>query len=167
MLGGEYLVGVLARKLRACIEAHLQRGGMRLDQHVWDDRLAPQLGMRAFVPGVLVWTDVIPRPSIEAAQADARNVLWRKIIAQLVALVDRGPQVMRLRVDSNSNGVADSGGVDALSRTVRIELQDVRTFLFQFGALVLYVGKRAYGNEHLTGVRRKDYVPGPMSCAPQ
>jgi len=36
---------------------------------------------------VFVHADIVPRPTVEAALPHARDVIWRKIISEAVALV--------------------------------------------------------------------------------
>ena len=69
---------------------------MRLQQHVGDDHRVLQVGVLALVPRILIAADVVPGPAVEAALLDVRDVVGDQVVAQLVALVDRRPQLARV-----------------------------------------------------------------------
>ena len=54
VLGGEDVALVLGGELVAGVEGHVERGRVRLEEHVGDDHLVLQLGVLALVAGVLV-----------------------------------------------------------------------------------------------------------------
>ena len=87
--------------------------------------LVLELGMLALVPRVLVGAEVVPGPAIEAPFLDMGDVVGDQVVAQAVALVDRGPELAGLRMDRQADGVADARGVDPLVRAVGVERQDV------------------------------------------
>ena len=56
-----------------------------------------------------VLTDIIPRPAVEAARADPRRVIRRQVISHPIALVGGAPQRLRLRLNCESDAVANAG----------------------------------------------------------
>ena len=62
---------------------------MGLHEDIRDHDSVPQLGVRAAMPGILVGTDVIPRPAIEAARLHVRDVIRRQVIAECEKRVRR------------------------------------------------------------------------------
>src|SRR6202011_4586218 len=87
VLGRKRIASVLSGKLRPGVEGKLQRGGVRLDQHVRDGDLVPELAPLAAMVRILVGAEVKPRPAIESALAHARDEIRHQIIAEAVALV--------------------------------------------------------------------------------
>ena len=147
----------------AGVERHVERGRVRLDEHVGHDHLVLQLGVLALVPRVLVGADVIPGPAVEAAFLDVGDVVGHQVVAQPVALVDRGPELAGLGMDRQADGVADARGEDPLVLAVGVEGQDVGTPLFAL--VVADVRPRADRNEQRLAVRRELEVARPVAAA--
>src|SRR5215471_16193504 len=85
---------------------------MCLEQHVWDGDLALQVRSLAVVPRIFDGAKIIPRPAIKGAIMHARNKIGNKIVAELVALVDRTPDIAGLGMRGESNTITDSACVD-------------------------------------------------------
>ena len=65
--------------------------------------------MFAVVPWVRMSADVEPRPAVEAAVLDMRDVVGHEIVAERVALVDRYPDLTGRRMDGQAVRVANAG----------------------------------------------------------
>src|SRR4029077_4616357 len=152
--------------LLAVVEHHLQRGVVRLHEDVGHDHLVLQLGMLALVARILVAADVIPGPGVEASILDVRDVLGRKIVANVVAFVDGTPGLARFGIDGNSYAIANAGGEDAASGAIRIELQHIGAFEFR-GIIIdiVDVGTRADRDIHLLAIERERDIAGPVTTA--
>src|SRR5271167_2098416 len=94
---------------------------MRLNQHVRYGDLAREIASFLRVPGVLVSADIVPRPPIELAFANMRDIVRRKIVAENVALVDGAPERGSLRLDGQPRTIANPGGEDTHVTAVGIE----------------------------------------------
>ena len=151
------------RELLAGVEGHAERRRVRLDEHVGHDHLVLQLGVLALVARVLVGAEVIPGPAVEAAFLDVGDVVGHQVVAQRVALVDRGPELAGLGVDRQADGVADARGVDPLVLAVGVEGQDVGPALLAL--VVADVRPRADRNEQGLAVLRELEVAGPVAAA--
>src|SRR3984893_16815172 len=92
VFGRKRIASVLSGELRAGVEGELQRGGVRLDQHVRYGDLVPELAPLAAMVRILVGADVKPRPAVEGALAHARDEIRHQVVAEAVALVRRAPQ---------------------------------------------------------------------------
>ncbi len=116
--------------------------------------------------GVLVAAHVPPGPAVEAALLDVGDVVGDKIVAEVVALVDRAPQIARAGLNGLADAVADAGGVDLLELAVGGELEHVGAVLFLgMGVGVVDVGVGADGDEHVLPVGGKGDVAGPVAAA--
>ena len=141
---------------------------MRLQQHVGDDGRVLQLGMLAPVARILVAADVVPGPAVEAALLDVRDVVGDQVVAQLVALVDRRPQLARTRMHGDPDGVADPGRVDAATAAVGRELEHVGALLLGGRRVrIVVVRPRADRHEHARAVARERDVARPVTAAAQ
>ena len=68
---------------------------------------------------------VIPGPAIESAILHVGSVVGNEIIAEFVALVDRGPNFPGFRIERQAYWVAQSRGENAEAGTVRVVLKNV------------------------------------------
>src|SRR5216683_2068168 len=100
VLRGEDVAGILPGELAAGVEDHLERRGVRLQEHVGDEHFVAKLGVLPRVARVLDRPHVEPGPTVKAAGLDAGDVVRGQVVAQPVALVDGGPELRGLR----SNG---------------------------------------------------------------
>src|SRR5208282_5185923 len=98
---------------------------MRLQEHIGDEHFVLQLRMVTHVARVLVRSDVKPRPTVESALRDSRDVIGREVIAELIALVDGCPEIAGPGIDGEANRIANAGGVDLFALSVGIENEDV------------------------------------------
>src|SRR5229473_614987 len=71
---------------------------MRLDQHIGYGDLIPQVGSFAAMARIFVGAQIVPRPAVERAVAHARDEVRDEVVAKIVALVGRAPEVARLRM---------------------------------------------------------------------
>ena len=118
---------------------------MRLDEQVGDDDLVLQLGVLAGVARVLVRTEIEPWPAVEAAILDARDVVGREQIAELVALVRGAPELAGFGIHGEADGIADSGRVNAFTFPIGRELEDSRPALLDRIVVLVHVRLRADG----------------------
>ena len=104
---------MLGRELLPAVEDEVQRGAVRLQQHVgyFDRRL--QFGMLAFEPRILIASEIVPRPTVEATVLDVCDVVGDEIVTEVVALVRADPQLTGRGVDREPGRVPDAAGVDA------------------------------------------------------
>src|SRR5207248_8735420 len=139
---------------------------MRLHQDVGNDDLVLQLRVLSFMTRVLMAADVIPGPAVEASILDVRDVLRRKIVADVVTFVDGTPRLARFGIDGNSDAIANAGGEDAASRAIGIELENVGAFGLR-GIIVgvVDVGMRADGDVHLLAIEGESNIPCPVTSA--
>src|SRR5437870_1233220 len=64
--------------------------------------------MLALVARILVSSNVVPGPTVEASVLNVGNVIGREIIAEFVALINGGPEFAGLWVDGNTYCIADT-----------------------------------------------------------
>src|SRR6202030_156660 len=105
---------------------------------------------------ILTGADVVPGPAVEATVAHAGDVVRRQIVAEPVALVDRGPEFAGRGVDRQADRIADAGGEAAHAAAVRIEFQNVGAQ--RFVGAVADVGGGAHRHEHLAAVPQEGDV---------
>src|ERR1700722_313376 len=87
--------------------------------------------MLALQSRILIASHVPPRPTIESAIFDVRNVIGHQIVAEAVAFVYRTPQLAGLGVEGQAAArVTNSIGINLHSRAVGIELENVCAILF-------------------------------------
>src|SRR5262249_4617686 len=82
-------------KLLAAIERELQRSDVRAEQDIGNRGFGDEIRALRLHTGIAVGTDVAVGPAVKAAVLDAGEVIRRKIVAQLVALVDCNPRLSR------------------------------------------------------------------------
>src|SRR5437867_2089484 len=104
----KFIAAVFGRELTAGIKREPQRRAMRLNNYVWRDYPRLQAGMAVFQPRIMVLAHVIPRPAVESSVLHVRGVIRHEIVAQGVALVDRSPKLASLRVEGQTNRIADA-----------------------------------------------------------
>src|SRR5258708_13824707 len=114
------------RELFAFIKQALERSHVRIDQHVRNDDLRLQLRMFAHQSRVLMATDVVPGPPVEATLFYRRNVVRNQIVAQGVPLVDGAPQLAGSGLDSFPYAIANTGGIHFLEFSFWCALEHVR-----------------------------------------
>src|SRR5882762_6669042 len=81
MFGGEYIAPVFCRKLLAIIKRHLQRRIVRMQEHIWNDDFAVQVGTFARVSRVLVSACVPPWPPVKSAVLHVGDVIRNQVVA--------------------------------------------------------------------------------------
>src|SRR6476620_4821706 len=68
--------------------------------------------------------DVRVGPAVEAAGANRGDEVRHQVVAELIALVDRGPQRIRARHIRKTHRVAQAARIETMSGTVRVVLVD-------------------------------------------
>src|SRR5258708_31408147 len=94
---------------------------MRLDQHIGYGDLIPQVGWFAGRARIFVGAQIVPRPAVERAVAYERDEVRDEVVAKIVALVGRAPDVARLRMHGEPDAVPQPGGEHAPISSARIE----------------------------------------------
>ena len=107
--------------------------------------------------------EVVPGPAVEAPFLDVRDVVGHEVVAERVALVDRRPELARLRVGRQADGVADARGEDPLVLAVGVEREDVGPALLR--VVVADVRPRADRDEERLAVGREFQVARPVAAA--
>ncbi len=108
MFGCKGIARVVGGKLLAGVEEHLERGEVRLQDHVGRDDLVLQLRMRSHQARILVAAHVVPGPAVEAVFLHAGDVVGNEVVAQVVTLVGRAPELAGGRVDGLADAVANT-----------------------------------------------------------
>src|SRR5437879_5767374 len=93
VLGDKQVAAIFLRKLSAGVEREPQRGAVRREQDIRNDHFALQLGMRSVQAGVWIAAGVVERPAVKPTLLYRGNVVRDQVIAQLIALVHRTPQL--------------------------------------------------------------------------
>ena len=84
---------------------------MRLDQNIGLQDFGRQVGTRSFVAGILVISQIVPWPAIEAPFQDAGDVVRNEVVSQAVPFIYRSPQVAGFGLNGNPDRVSDTPGV--------------------------------------------------------
>src|ERR1044072_2997949 len=162
---GEDVALVLKRKLVAGVKTQIERCGMRLHKHVWDNDLVGKFRMLSFVARIRVIPNVKPWPAIKAAGTHAADVVRRQVFADLVTFVCAHPEFVRTRTKCDPDSVANAPRVNPLSGAIGIKFEDASTIFFRG-----FIGNiRALTDRyvHLFAIRREHDVTCPVSTAPQ
>src|SRR5215469_1388605 len=121
--------------------------------------------MLALEARIFVSADVIPRPTVKAVFLDVGDVVRRKIVADVVAFVYRGPE-LAFSIDGDAHRIANSGRIDPQIAAVRACDKDIRAMEFAFVFVgVGYIRARSHGNEHLLAIERECNITRPVSAA--
>ena len=97
---------------------------MRPEPVVRLDGLGHQIGPLRLDPLIDDLSEIAVGPAIEAALLDTGHVVGDQIIAQHVALVDRGPQGAGDRLERHAVGVPQPGSVEPQSTVGGIDLEN-------------------------------------------
>src|SRR5579862_9949842 len=113
VLGSKNVSSILRRKFIRLVERDLQRGIMRLQQHIRHNRFILQLRMLPCMSRILMTPDVPPWPAIKSALLHMRDVIRHEVVAERVTLVHRAPQLPGPRIHADpSTGIANAIGID-------------------------------------------------------
>src|ERR1700716_357490 len=121
---------IFRREGGAIVKGDLKRSGVGLHQHIGESDLVLEIRTRTLVTGILVCSDVVPRPAVECALLDCGGIFEGRVVAELVALVDDAPQTAGRRLDGDAGTVAQAGGDDRLVPAVRVVGKHVGAALF-------------------------------------
>src|SRR5580693_1804815 len=100
-----------------------------MEYHIRCDDFVFQLSMFALVARILVAAEISKKPPVKTALLYMGNVVRDQIVPQGVAFVHRTPQLAGLRIDGHPYTIPDTVGVHSHRRTVRTELENIRTIL--------------------------------------
>ncbi len=89
--GDKNIAAIFGRELRAVVNGESQRRGMRLQKNIRRQDFVAHLGKLAVMVRILMGADIIKWPAVKTARLDARYIIGRQIVAEPVALVNRGP----------------------------------------------------------------------------
>ena len=91
------------------IKSQLQRGRVGLYRHIRRDRLTRQIrALAAALTRILVIPPIIPRPAIETAFFNRRDIIRHQIVTETIPLIRCHPQFPSRRLYSEANRIADS-----------------------------------------------------------
>src|SRR5262245_24090050 len=108
MKSDEQSVAETLRKLRSRVERDADRCRMSGNQNIRHDCSLDQIGFTLRYPRINVSTDVGIRPAVESAVFDRSGVLGGRIITQVVALIDRGPERVGSRLQGQAYRISQS-----------------------------------------------------------
>src|SRR5882724_5166140 len=124
MEGGEDVAFVFGWELLAGVKAQVQRGRVRLHEHIRNNDLISELRMFSLVSRIGMIADVKPRPAIKAAGTHTADVVGRQIFADLVTFVCAHPEFVRARTKRDPDSVANAPRVNPLPGAIGIKLED-------------------------------------------
>src|SRR5216684_1395434 len=115
---------------------------------------------------IVISSDVVPGPSIEAPFLDVGDVIRRQIVPELVAFVDGSPQLAGLRVNRNAHRIADAARINAKTGSIGICLENIgAVVLARIVVHVIDVRTRANRDEQLPSIEGKRDVSRPVPPA--
>ncbi len=135
---------------------------MRPQRVIGRDRLRDEIGPLRFHPLVDMRAVIAVRPAIEGAIPDRGHVVGNEVAAELVALVDRGPQRAAYRLDRQADGIAQAGGEDPMPAGGAVDLPDGGAPFLRGDAVLGGVAVGADGHVEVPPIRGGDDVLGPM-----
>jgi len=130
------------------VESHLKRSHVGLNENVGSDHFGGEIdalaglglvrgercrlkvGAGAVGAGLLeAWVleaaHIVPGPAVETALLDRGHIVGNKMVAQVVAVVGRAPQLTGDGIDGFTHAVADAGGVHLDELSFGSVLEDV------------------------------------------
>src|SRR6266851_7727277 len=144
---------------------------MRLHQHVGHRYTAAQSRLFTRMAGILVAADIEPRPAIEGAFAYPSQEIWRKLVAEAVALVDRAPEVAVPGLHRHSDTVPQAGREEPFVFALRREGEHDGAALVglprRIDPTIGGVAARADRYEHAGAIVRKDEIARPVPASRQ
>ena len=143
-------------------ERQPQRRRVGPQRIIWLDRAGDQIRVLRLDPLIDVLAVIAVRPTVEGARRHRRHIVGHQIVADLVAFVDRNPQLAALGVPGQPDGVTQSGRVDPARPCHPVDLEDVGTIGFFGHAEVRHVRVRSYADIQLGPVRTGDQTLGPV-----
>src|SRR6266699_335382 len=155
----------MLRELRACVEREAERRGVGWNQDIRHDRALDEFGFSLGNAGIDVAADVGIGPAVETAIFNRSGILWRQIVAEVVAFVDTRPQRVRARLPCQSNRIAEARSVDPQSGSIGIVLVD-HGAAFIAGAGVVDIIGRPHRDIHLLTIAAEEDVTREVVAAP-
>src|SRR5213593_3922340 len=101
----ERIAAILAGELRARVERESERRRVRLHG---DGRRLDLRAVSRSVLGIGLAREIAIGPAVIAAVLDDVDMLRRKVVAEVVAVVVAAPQLARCRIERHANGVAEA-----------------------------------------------------------
>src|ERR1700716_3496942 len=123
MLGREPIAPVFGRKRTAVVECKPKGSRVRLDQNIGNADFPLQVRTFAGVTRIFVASDIEPGPPVERTFAHPRDVVRHQIVSHPVALIGRAIQISTYGMNCEADTIADAGGKDAKTFSIRIEHQ--------------------------------------------
>ena len=109
---------------------------------------------------------IAPRPAVESPRRHRGHVVGHQIRPQLIALIDRGPQLAALRVPGQPDGISQARGIDPPLARRRVDLQDRRPLDLLVQAVLADVGVRAHPDIQPRPVGTGHQALGPVVVPP-
>ncbi len=125
---------------------------MRAEQYVRNDRARDKVWLLRLDARINVVPDVAVRPAVESAILQRREIIGRKVIPQLVALVDGRPYFSRHRFQRQPHRIPQSRGVQSRVLAVRIADGHCRAARILSGVNIRF---GANANEQMLSIRGK------------
>src|SRR5881394_2536045 len=94
MLPDEGARRILRAERFALAEGQAERGGVRPERIVGDDCLREHVGPGRLDANVDMIAVIAPRPAVEAAILYRGHVIRDQVVADLIALIDRNPELL-------------------------------------------------------------------------
>ena len=162
VLADEGAVAIALGQLVAGVEEQAQRGHVGTQRVVGDDGLRHQVGTLRLHPRIQVLAEVAVGPAVEAALPYRGQVVRDQVVADLVALVDDGPQLAGDRFPLQAGRVAQAGGVDAAAAAGDVHLENRRATVFDRRAVLGDVAVRTDAHVELAPVGTGEQRLGPV-----
>ncbi len=128
-------------------------------QHVRNNGFGYQVGPLRFNAEVDVLAYVTIRPSVKPALFDVGEIVRRKVIAKLIPLVHRGPQLTGVGIEPDAHGVTQAAGINVGVLAVRIRDRDGCPSRIRFNR---NVGFRPHSYEQLFAIRAEGERTRPV-----
>src|SRR6267143_4403831 len=116
----ERVAAILAGELRTRVEREPERRRVRLDR---DRRGLDVRAVSRSVLGIGFAGEIALGPAVIAAVLDDVDVLRRKVIAQVVAVVIPAPKLARFRIERDADRVAQPLGKHVAARSMKVQLR--------------------------------------------
>ena len=162
VLADEGTAPVGRRQVGAGVEPQAQRGNVRGQRVVGLDRLSNQVGPLGTYAMVDVLAVVAVGPAVEAALLHRRHVVGHEVGADLVALVDDGPEPAGARLPLHAGRIAQPGGEHAARAGGHVDLQDGRATVLHRQTVLGDVAVGADADVELPAVAAGQQRLGPV-----
>ncbi len=162
VLADEGAAAVLRGQQVARVEHEAERGRVRAERVVRDDGLLYEIGPRRRDTVVRVRAEPAVRPAVKPAFTHRGHVVRHEIVAQLVAFVDRRPQLPGDRLPVEPVRVAQAGGEEPRAAGLPFDFQYGGAVPFHLHTVLRDVAVRADRDIQMRAVRARDHVLRPV-----